>query len=91
MSLPVAIALYFICWWLVLFAVLPVGVRSQHEHGEIAPGTEEGAPVAARLILKMIATTLISGVLFAAFYLAVDQGYLDLDKIPFLPRYEQSF
>jgi predicted secreted protein len=30
MSLATAIAIYFIIWWVVLFAVLPWGVRSQH-------------------------------------------------------------
>ena len=35
MSLVFAIAVYFICWWMVLFAVLPIGVRTQEEAGEI--------------------------------------------------------
>ena len=32
-SLRPSIAIYFVIWWLVLFAVLPFGVRSQHEAG----------------------------------------------------------
>ena len=41
-------AIYFIMWWIVLFAVLPWGVRSQTEHGEeVPPGTDPGAPVGA--------------------------------------------
>ena len=44
MSLPTSIAIYFIIWWMVLFAVLPWGVRSQHEDGAIAPGSDPGAP-----------------------------------------------
>ena len=38
-------ALYFILWWVVLFAVLPFGVRSQDESGEVEAGTDPGAPV----------------------------------------------
>ena len=45
MSLPTSIAIYFIIWWVVLFAVLPWGVRSQQEHGAIVPGSDPGAPV----------------------------------------------
>ena len=48
MSLTTAIAIYFIIWWIVLFAVLPWGVRSQQESGAVAPGTDPGC--AARLL-----------------------------------------
>ncbi len=33
MSLPFAIAVYYTIWWVVLFAVLPFGVRSHAETG----------------------------------------------------------
>ena len=29
-----AIAIYFVLWWIVLFVVLPFGVRSQSEDGD---------------------------------------------------------
>jgi predicted secreted protein len=64
--LPLAIALYFTIWWVVLFAVLPFGITSQHETGKMTPGTDPGAPMAPRLWLKALATTLISAVVFAA-------------------------
>ena len=43
MSLTTAIAIYFLIWWVVLFAVLPWGIRSQEESGSIAEGTDPGA------------------------------------------------
>jgi predicted secreted protein len=64
MSIPMGIAIYFTIWWIVLFAVLPFGVRSQHEGAEYAGGTDPGAPIAPRLLLKALATTVISAVLF---------------------------
>ncbi len=64
MTIPMGIAIYFTMWWIVLFAVLPFGVRSQHEAADYAGGTDPGAPVAPRLLAKAIATTLISAVLF---------------------------
>ena len=45
MTVSSALAIYFIVWWVVLFAVLPFGVRSQHEEGGGAEGTDPGAPV----------------------------------------------
>jgi predicted secreted protein len=52
----------------VLFAVLPWGIRSQHEGGEIAPGTDPGAPVVPRLGRKLMWTTLVSALIFAGCY-----------------------
>jgi predicted secreted protein len=55
-------ALYFVIWWIVLFGVLPFGARSQAEAGEIAAGTEPGAPAAPALREKAIWTTLVASV-----------------------------
>lgn len=63
-SMPVAIAVFVTIWFTVLFAVLPFGVRSQHEAGDIVAGTDPGAPVAPRLLAKALWTTLVSAVVF---------------------------
>ena len=61
-----AVAVYFTMWWIVLFAVLPFGVRSQHEHEHgVVPGSEPGAPHTPRLLSKALWTTALSAVLFA--------------------------
>jgi predicted secreted protein len=54
------IALYFVIWWTGLFAVLPFGARSQAEAGEVAAGTEPGAPAMPALREKALWTTLLS-------------------------------
>jgi predicted secreted protein len=64
MSVTTAIATYFVIWWVMLFTVLPWGIRSQHEEGEIAPGTDPGAPAIPRLWAKLAWTTLVSAVVF---------------------------
>jgi predicted secreted protein len=78
-SLSTALAIYFIIWWMVLFAVLPWGVRSQQESGTIAPGTDPGAPAIPKLRAKLVWTTLIAGLVFAlcAVVYAHRQGLLD--------------
>jgi predicted secreted protein len=65
-----SLAIYFIIWWLVLFTVLPWGIRSQSEHGDVAPGTDPGAPAVTGLRIKLIWTTVVATILFAAFYWA---------------------
>jgi predicted secreted protein len=61
-----ALALYFVVWWTVLFAILPVGVRSQAEVGEIATGTDPGAPAAPALRQKTLWTTFAAGLALVA-------------------------
>ena len=88
MTLVFALATYFIIWWIVLFAMLPIGVRTQDEEGEVSPGTTESAPRYPNLLPKMVATTLISAIVFAGVYAIVVHHLIALDDIPFLPRFE---
>jgi predicted secreted protein len=81
MSLTFAIAIYIVLWWTVLFAVLPIGVRTQGEDGSVVPGTPESAPTAPRLIRVVLLTTLISGLLFGAAWAAVRYGLIDLTRL----------
>lgn len=63
--LPLALAIYVTIWWIVLFAVLPLGVRSAEEAGEERPeGTDPGAPVAPQLAKKAAITTVIAAIVF---------------------------
>jgi predicted secreted protein len=64
-ALTTSIAVYFIVWWLVLFAVLPWGVRSQEENGAVTPGSDPGAPAVPALWRKLVWTTVASAVIFA--------------------------
>ena len=88
MALVFAISLYVVIWWIVLFAILPIGVRTQAEEGEVSPGTAESAPHLPKLLQKMVATTMVSSVIFAIVYVVLTQHLITLDQIPFLPRYE---
>jgi predicted secreted protein len=59
------IAVYFIAWWICLFAVLPFGARSQRDAGDVVRGSEPGAPAAFRVMPKVLATTVLAGVVTA--------------------------
>ncbi len=81
MSLSFAIAIYAIIWWTVLFAVLPIGVRTQAEDGAVVPGTPESAPSAPRLLRVVLITTVVSALVFAGLWAAVRYGLVDLGAI----------
>jgi predicted secreted protein len=76
-----AIAIYFVVWWVVLFAVLPWGVRSQQESGEVTPGTDPGAPIVPYLRLKVIWTTGVTTVVFAAWYIVYVNRLVTIDQL----------
>jgi predicted secreted protein len=89
MTITFAIAIYAIIWWVVLFAMLPIGVRSQEEEGAVSPGTAESAPHQPRILAKMLATTVVASIIFAGVYAIIVHKVIALDDIPFLPRYER--
>lgn len=72
MGISGSIMTYVIVWWLVLFCLLPIGVRSQLEDGDIAPGTEPGAPVQTGLMRKAMWATVIAFVVWGAMFLTVN-------------------
>lgn len=82
MSITAAIGIFFVIWWTVLFAVLPWGVRSQHEAESMEPGTDPGAPQRPLLLQKAIATTLISAVLFVIVYFVWTSGVIPFERFP---------
>lgn len=73
------LAIYFVIWWITLFLTLPFGVRSQQEEGGVATGTDPGAPVLARMGRKLIWTTVLSAVFFAAGMAAYRLGYFNVE------------
>lgn len=62
------IAVYFIVWWVVLFAVLPWGVRAPDDP---EPGTADSAPQRPRILLKFAVTTVVAAVVWTGIYLVV--------------------
>jgi predicted secreted protein len=74
--------IFFVVWWVVLFAVLPFGVKSQHEAGSFEPGTDPGAPQRPLLLIKVGATTVISAVVVAIAYAVWESGIIPFDRTP---------
>ena len=74
--------IFFVVWWVVLFAVLPFGVKSQHEAGSFEPGTDPGAPQRPLLLIKVGATTVISAVVVVIAYAVWESGIIPFDRMP---------
>lgn len=83
MTIVFGLAVYFMMWWIVLFAMLPFGMRqTQEEAGEVVPGSEPSAPVRPRFFRVIVLTTIVTTMLFAGYYWFRNSG-ITLNDLPF--------
>jgi len=88
MNIASVIAVYFVVWWIVLFAVLPWGMRTQEEEGEVILGTDPSAPHNPKLLKKAIATSIVAAIVTFGIWFVVDYlgyGVEELGEL-FLPK-----
>jgi predicted secreted protein len=85
LGIPTYIAIYLTIWWTVLFAVLPLGVRSHHEEGiDVPGGGDPSSPVNPNLKRKFFTTTWVSAILFAILWVVL---YFRLFHLPDVPTH----
>jgi predicted secreted protein len=78
MTITTVLAIYFLIWWLTLFAVLPFGMRREAE-GAAVTGADPGAPSFNVMWRKLGWTTLVATIVFAVLYVAYTQDLLPFD------------
>lgn len=81
MSLTSGIVLFAVTWFLILFMVLPLFVKSQEEAGDVEPGTPAGAPDEPLMKRKLVWTTVGAIVVWGLLYLVIDSGVVTVDDI----------
>lgn len=82
MSLTTAAAIYFVIWWVVLFVVLPFGVRNATETGEsVELGNDPGAPTVPALKAKLVWTTIVAAVVFGICWALYTYKIVTLDDL----------
>lgn len=84
-----AFAIYFIIWWITLFAILPIGLRTQADENDIVPGSVESAPARFRGGRVVLLTTLVSGLIYGSWLVASLYFDVSLDSLPkILPDFD---
>jgi len=68
------VVVYVLIWWIVLFAVLPIGTHPVDEPD--ATTGWRGAPARPRLLMKVIVTTLVAAVVWFAAWLLISSDYV---------------
>jgi hypothetical protein len=54
------LALFFITWWVVLFAILPFSLRTQDEDEDVTLGTVSSAPRGPHMLRAVLRTTIVT-------------------------------
>ncbi|SMH47736.1 DUF1467 family protein [Mesorhizobium australicum] len=77
-----AFAIFFIIWWIVLFATLPFSLKTQDEDGEVTLGTVSSAPRGAHMLRAMVRTTIVAAIIFGGLYYLNQVAGYSFDDLP---------
>ncbi|HRK24320.1 MAG TPA: DUF1467 family protein [Beijerinckiaceae bacterium] len=70
------LAIYFIVWWVMLFAALPFAVRRDAEPDEVVAGSDPGAPARPNLKRALLITTSLAAIITAAFWWLINNYWV---------------
>ena len=86
MGVTSGIVLYLVIWFLTFLVLLPIGMKTQGDVGEIVPGTPAGAPAEPIMKRKAITTTLVAAVLWAIVAGVIVSGAISVRDIDWFDR-----
>ena len=79
------LAIYMLFWALSVFLVIPFGVMTHEEAGaEMVPGQAESAPHGYNIRKMLVRTTVLSAILFGAYYANYVYGWISPDDLDFM-------
>ena len=84
MDMPIGpvtmLAIHIVCWWVVLFAILPLGM-SQGAQERPDDGGQWGAPLQPNLKRKFFTTSWVALILWAVVMVLVFVGWMPLPDL----------
>jgi predicted secreted protein len=86
MAITSAIVLLAVTWFMVLFVVLPLRLKTQGDVGEVVPGTHSSAPAALNLRRKFAVTTVVALIIWAAICAVIISGAVSVRDIDWFNR-----
>ena len=78
MPVITAVAMYFVIWWIALFAVLPLGTRPVADAD--SQSGWRGAPEKPQMLKKALITTVLAAVIWAIIYGVIVSGVVSFSS-----------
>ncbi len=81
MSISAALVLFAVIWFMCLFVMLPLRIRTQGESGRVVRGTPSSAPTNPQLKVKLKWTTLAAVVFWLPIAACISTGIVSIADI----------
>jgi predicted secreted protein len=76
-----AVVMFAVIWVMTFLVLLPIGLRTQGDEGDVTKGTHAGAPTNFRFKPLAWKVTLVSVIVWMALFAVVKWGGLTLDDL----------
>ncbi|MGR3484529.1 MAG: DUF1467 family protein [Paracoccaceae bacterium] len=86
MGITSALVLFAVVWFMVLFIVLPLRLRTQGDEGDVVPGTHAGAPSTFDPRAKVRLTTIWAIVIWAILAAIIWSGVISVRDFDWFGR-----
>lgn len=83
MTVGAALVMFAVIWFMCLFVVLPIRLKSQSETGKIIEGTPASAPADPNLRTRLKWTTLIAIPIWIVICAMIITGVISVDMLDF--------
>lgn len=83
MTITAAFVLFAVIWFLLLFIILPIRMKSQGDTGHVVPGTPASAPDDPQLKRKTLIVTAITIPLWLFSMWFITSGIMTIDQFDF--------
>lgn len=83
MSISASIVLYAVIWFMTLFVILPLRLKSQQDSGDVVPGTPASAPSDPQMKKRTKITTFVATIIWGAVCAAIISGTLSMKNLGF--------
>jgi predicted secreted protein len=86
MGITSAIVLFAVVWFMTLFVVLPLRMKTQGEVGDVVPGTHKSAPADAQIGRKARITTYFAIPIWAVLVAIILSGWISVRDLDWFER-----